>query len=137
MIRAYYRLLTDENASVREEAAHAWSIWESSALKLIPDQKLIDEFSEPETAIALARIECHYFMNNCFFETDNYLMEHVDKDSKHTWGDRAGPVRHYLSDDECLGFASRLAGSATRDHSRRRSCFPRAWHHRCTRQSYR
>src|SRR5215210_8628608 len=39
MIRAYYRLLTDENASVRKEAAHAWSIWESSALKLIPDQK--------------------------------------------------------------------------------------------------
>ena len=35
MVRAYYRLLTDENASVREEAAHAWSIWESSALKLI------------------------------------------------------------------------------------------------------
>jgi len=77
MIRAYYRLLTDENASVRKEAAHAWSIWESSALKLIPDQKLIDEFSEPETAIALARIECHYFMNNRFFETDNYLLEHV------------------------------------------------------------
>ena len=79
MIGAYYRLLTDENATVREEAAHAWSIWESSALKLIPDQKLIDEFSEPETAIALARIECHYFMNNCFFETDNYLLEHVDR----------------------------------------------------------
>ena len=79
MIRAYYRLLTDENASVRKEAALAWSLWESSALKLIPDQKLIDEFSEPETAIALARIECHYFMNNCFFETDNYLLEHVDR----------------------------------------------------------
>jgi proline iminopeptidase len=79
MIRAYYRLLTDEHASVREAAAQAWSIWESSALKLIPDQKLIDEFSEPETAIALARIECHYFMNNCFFETDNYLIEHVGR----------------------------------------------------------
>jgi proline iminopeptidase len=79
MIRAYYRLLTDEHASVREAAAQAWSIWESSALKLIPDQKLIDEFSEPETAIALARIECHYFMNNCFFDTDNYLLEHVDR----------------------------------------------------------
>jgi proline iminopeptidase len=28
-------------------------------------------------AIAVARIECHYFINNCFFETDNYLIEHV------------------------------------------------------------
>ena len=39
---------------------------------------MIDDFSAPETAISLARIECHYFMNNCFFETDNYLLEHVD-----------------------------------------------------------
>jgi proline iminopeptidase len=79
MIAAYYRRLTSEDESVRLEAARAWSIWEASALKLLPDQKLIDDFSEPETAIALARIECHYFMNNCFFDTDNYLLEHIDR----------------------------------------------------------
>src|SRR6185295_3855272 len=56
-----------------------WSVWESSALKLLPDQEMIDEFSEPDKAAALARIECHYFMNNCFFDTDNYLLEHVDR----------------------------------------------------------
>jgi proline iminopeptidase len=79
MISAYHRRLTSSDDSVRIEAARAWSIWESSALKLLPDQNLIDEFSEPETAVALARIECHYFMNNCFFDTDNYLIEHVDR----------------------------------------------------------
>lgn len=79
MIAAYYRRLTSTDESVRFEAARAWSIWESSALKLLPDQKLIDEFTEPDTAAALARIECHYFMNNCFFETDNYLIENVDR----------------------------------------------------------
>jgi len=79
MIRAYYRRLTSADDAVRFEAARAWSIWESSALKLLPDQKLIDEFSEPDKAAALARIECHYFMNNCFFETDNYLIEQVDR----------------------------------------------------------
>ncbi len=30
-------------------------------------------------ALALARIECHYFMNNAFFDTNNYLIENVDK----------------------------------------------------------
>ena len=30
-------------------------------------------------ALSLARIECHYFMNDCFFETDNYLIENVGK----------------------------------------------------------
>ena len=79
MIGAYYRRLTSSDESIRMEAARAWSIWESSALKLLPDQKMIDDFSAPETAISLARIECHYFMSNCFFATDNYLLEHVDR----------------------------------------------------------
>lgn len=77
MISAYYRRLTSDDGAVRLEAARLWSLWEACALKLIPNQALIDEFTEPETAIAVARIECHYFINNCFFETDNYLIEHV------------------------------------------------------------
>lgn len=79
MINAYYKRLTSDDSSVRLEAAQAWSTWEASALKLLPDQKLIDDFAEPEMAIALARIECHYFVNNCFFETDNYLIENIDR----------------------------------------------------------
>jgi proline iminopeptidase len=79
MIGAYYRRLTSPDESVRVEAARAWSTWESSALRLLPDQELIDEFTEPEKAVALARIECHYFMNDCFFDSDNYLIENVDR----------------------------------------------------------
>lgn len=79
MIGAYHRRLTSDDETVRLEAARAWAIWEASALKLLPDQKLIDDFGEPEKALALARIECHYFMNNCFFETDNYLLENIDR----------------------------------------------------------
>jgi proline iminopeptidase len=40
---------------------------------------MIEKFAEPEFALAFARIECHYFMNNAFFETDNYLIENVSK----------------------------------------------------------
>jgi proline iminopeptidase len=79
MIDAYYRRLTSDDAAVRLEAARLWSLWEASALRLIPDQKLIDEFTEPEMALAVARIECHYFINNCFFETDDFLIENVDR----------------------------------------------------------
>ena len=79
MINAYYARLTSEDESVRMKAARAWSMWEGSALRLLPDQALIDEFTEPEKAIALARIECHYFVNNCFFETNNYLLENIDR----------------------------------------------------------
>jgi proline iminopeptidase len=79
MLEAYHRRLTSEDESVRLEAARAWSIWEASTSKLYPDQSLIEAFGDPHKALSLARIECHYFMNNTFFDTDNYLIENVGK----------------------------------------------------------
>ena len=79
MLAAYYRRLTSADEAVRFAAARAWSVWEGSALKLIPDQALIDDFSEPHKALALARIETHYFMNKAFFASDNYLLENIEK----------------------------------------------------------
>jgi proline iminopeptidase len=79
MLEAYYRRLTSEDEAVRLEAARSWSIWEGSTSKLIPDQGLIDTFSDPHKALSLARIEAHYFRNNSFFETDNYLIENVGR----------------------------------------------------------
>jgi proline iminopeptidase len=79
MLGAYHRRLTSEDEAVRVEAARAWSIWEGSTSKLFPDPEFISHFAEPTFALAFARIECHYFMNNTFFETDNYLLENVDK----------------------------------------------------------
>jgi proline iminopeptidase len=79
MLTAYYRRLTSDDEAARLEAARAWSIWEGSTSKLFPDPDLIEHFGEAHMALALARIECHYFMNNAFFETDNYLIENVEK----------------------------------------------------------
>ena len=79
MMRAYYKRLTSEDEAVRFAAAKAWSIFEGSTSKLFPDQKLIDDFGSPEKAVALARIECHYFLNNCFFDSEDYLIENVGK----------------------------------------------------------
>ena len=79
MLEAYFRRLTSDDESVNLEAARAWSIWEGSTSKLIPDQNLIDHMGEAHTARSLARIECHYFMNNAFFKTDNYLIENVGR----------------------------------------------------------
>lgn len=79
LVSAFYKRLTSDDEDVRLEAARAWSTWEGGTLKLIPDQGLIDHFSEPQRALALARIECHYFMNDAFFDTDNWLLENVHK----------------------------------------------------------
>jgi proline iminopeptidase len=77
MVSAYYRRLTSDDAAVRLEAARAWSIWEGSTSKLFFDPSTIEKFADPGFALAFARIECHYFMNNAFFTTDNYLIENV------------------------------------------------------------
>lgn len=77
MIQAYYRQLTSSDPAVRKRAAQAWSCWEGANLKLLFDPQLFLQFTEDTHADALARVECHYFLNNCFFKTDNWLLEHV------------------------------------------------------------
>jgi proline iminopeptidase len=79
MVSAYYRRLTSDDEKLRIEAARAWSIWEGSTSKLFFDYDSIEKFADPQFALAFARIECHYFMNNCFFKSDNYLIENVGK----------------------------------------------------------
>jgi proline iminopeptidase len=78
-VSAYYRRLTGEDEAARVEAARAWSVWEGSTSKLLFDYASIEKFADPQFALAFARIECHYFMNNAFFPTDNYLIENVGK----------------------------------------------------------
>jgi len=79
MMSAYYKRLTSDDREVRVSAARAWSVWEGSTSKLFPDQDLMDHWEDPQEALALARIECHYFMNNSFFPSENYLLENIDK----------------------------------------------------------
>lgn len=78
-VQAYYKRLTSEDVKVRKAAAQAWSVWEGSTSKLIPDSDIVARFGEDEFADAFARIECHYFTNSGFFSEDNFLLNNVDK----------------------------------------------------------
>jgi proline iminopeptidase len=79
MVTAYYKRLTGDNEQEKLAAARAWSIWEGSTSKLFYDPDAIEKYADAHFATAFARIECHYFMNNCFFPTENYLIENVGK----------------------------------------------------------
>jgi proline iminopeptidase len=79
MIAAYHKCLTSADPAVRLAAAKAWSMWEGSALSLYPDSERVRQFGADEYAIAFARIECHYFMNRGFFETDDQLIRDVGR----------------------------------------------------------
>jgi len=79
LVKAYYARLTSTDKSIRIEAAKAWSIWEASTSKLIQTEKALHSFNQDKVAEAFARIECHYFINNAFFDSDNWILDNVDK----------------------------------------------------------
>lgn len=79
LLGAFYKRLTSEDRQVRLEAARAWSVWEASTSKLIPDQFSQQSFGRAEFAEAFARIECHYFVNRGFFERENQLLENIER----------------------------------------------------------
>ncbi|MFN3453555.1 MAG: prolyl aminopeptidase [Pseudobdellovibrio sp.] len=78
-VTAYYKLLTHENADIRLEAAKIWSKWEAATSKLFIDVNAIQDFDDPTYALQFARIECHYFIHNAFFETENWILENISK----------------------------------------------------------
>ena len=78
LLSAFYRRLTGPDEGERLEAARAWSVWEGSTSKLYQDEVLMERMGDDLQALAMARIECHYFYNNIFFESENHLIERVD-----------------------------------------------------------
>ena len=79
LVKAYYEKLTSSNAKSRIEAAKAWSKWEASTSKLIQNQKSLHHFDNEKVAEAFARIECHYFINQGFFDSDTWILDNVSK----------------------------------------------------------
>lgn len=75
MVRAYHARLTGDDEVTRMQAAKAWALWEARASTLLPRDAVIEHFGAPFTALSLARIESHYFVNNCFLEPDQILNQ--------------------------------------------------------------
>jgi proline iminopeptidase len=75
MMQAYYRRLTSGDAKTLSAAAKAWSIWEGATSYLRAPPESLEKFEEEEFAAAFARIECHYFVNGGFLQSDAQLIE--------------------------------------------------------------
>jgi len=77
LVSAYYTRLTGDDELARMSAAKAWSAWEASCSKLRLSSELLAKFTKPHNALALARIETHYFMNKGFISA-NQILENMD-----------------------------------------------------------
>lgn len=73
VVEAYHRRLTSEDHATKLAAAKAWSTWEGMTVTLLPDPAMLEEFTEDDHAIAIARIENHYFRHKCWLEEGQLL----------------------------------------------------------------
>jgi len=79
LMSSYHEIFKSDDKEKCLRAAVAWSKWEAATSSLSYKPSLVEEFSDPEFALAFALIENHYFINKGWFETENQLIENIDK----------------------------------------------------------
>ena len=73
-LHAYHRRLTEGDAATQREAALAWTTWEDRTSYLVPQLEPPSSEEEVAQAVALARIEAHYFVHNAFLAPEDRLL---------------------------------------------------------------
>jgi proline iminopeptidase len=78
IVASYARLLSSRNQDELLRAARAWSLWEGVTSNLEMADAGVTQFAADEFALALARLEVHYFVNNGFFDDPDNLLRNID-----------------------------------------------------------
>ena len=73
LLNAYYKRLTSPDLKVQLEAAIRWSLYEGACSSLLPNYETITTDEQKQHALALARIEAHYFKHEVIAEKDSLL----------------------------------------------------------------
>ncbi|EFF41365.1 prolyl aminopeptidase [Mycoplasmopsis alligatoris] len=77
LLSSYYELLQNKNLEKAYEAANYFSYLESNAVSVSRNNYHLK--TSPKEALEISLLETHYFVNNCFFESDNWILENTDK----------------------------------------------------------
>jgi proline iminopeptidase len=78
LLGSYHRRLTDPDPAVHHPAARAWDAYESACSTLLPQADATPRFETDTSALAIARIEAHYFVHRAFLE-DNQLLRDIGR----------------------------------------------------------
>ncbi|KAF8338353.1 prolyl aminopeptidase serine peptidase [Amanita rubescens] len=80
MIKAYSVRLNSPDEKIRLQAAKAWSKWELSTSGLYINEESVSHSEDDKFALAFARIENHYFINEGFMREGQLLeQQSLDK----------------------------------------------------------
>ena len=73
LLHAYHRRLTSPDEMIRVNAARSWCAWEASVMTLLP--RTTSYTASDASLLALARIETHYFVHDCFIAEGQVLRD--------------------------------------------------------------
>jgi proline iminopeptidase len=73
LLGSYYRRLTDPDPAVHLPAAQAWDRYEGACSTLLPQPDPIQKFDSDAAALAIARLEAHYFVHRGFLQDGELL----------------------------------------------------------------
>lgn len=82
IVKAYYNRLLSPDESIRNNAAIRYFTWECTCCTLLPQKMEFDidfDLERDKAVIVEALLELHYFVNNSFCESDNHILENIDK----------------------------------------------------------
>ncbi|MBA3535763.1 MAG: prolyl aminopeptidase [Tatlockia sp.] len=74
----YAKCLQGDNDLARMSAAKNWSLWKARCASLQPHLCLIEQYSDPHFALALANLES-YYINNRYFIEENQIINNIHK----------------------------------------------------------
>ena len=77
-LASYYRRLTSPDASVHLPAARVWARFEGACSTLLPNPRNVSGFDSGRAALALARLEAHYFVHKLYL-ADDHFFAHLDR----------------------------------------------------------
>jgi proline iminopeptidase len=75
LLKAYRKRLTSDDPAAQLQAAKAFSAWEGNVVTLLPSPEVMEEFTESDKAIAIARIENHYMIHKGWLEEGQLLRD--------------------------------------------------------------
>ncbi len=78
LLGSYYHRLTDPDPAIHLPAARAWDQYEGACSTLLPGNEPTPKFDSDAAALAIARIEAHYFVHRAFLENDE-LLSNIDR----------------------------------------------------------
>ncbi|WP_211333778.1 prolyl aminopeptidase [[Mycoplasma] falconis] len=79
LLKAYTKYLNSENKEIAEKAAYHCAKWELGLITLNKLPIIEEILADSKANLELARLENHYFINNAFLPSDNYILENTYK----------------------------------------------------------